>query len=169
MRPTILACISFGLALAASSCKGTLEAIDLPRDLTVVVKGDMTPSNDDGGPPPSTVTMFPDVAGNIQNDIDTNNCALSGCHLAGATGSGATMSLTAKPTTAAAMNMNYMQIMAEIEPGTPAAMTTLMVTVGGGGTPAHSGSAIITETGTPDTYNRWIAWITAGAPEGSTQ
>jgi hypothetical protein len=168
MRPTVLACIVVGLG--SVSCKGTLEAIDLPRDLSIVVKGDMSQDTDDGGPPPSTVTMFPDVAGNIQNDIDTNNCALAGCHLAGSLGSGATMSLTPKPTTATAMNANYMQIMAEIAPGTPAAMTTLMITVGGGGTPAHTGGDLISAASTPpDTYNRWVAWITAGAPEGATQ
>ncbi len=166
MRPTVLACIAVGLG--SVGCKGTFEAIDLPRDLSAMIKTDMS-GNDDSGPPPSTVTMFPDVAGNIQNDIDTNNCALGGCHLAGSLGSGATMSLTPKPTTATAMNANYMQIMAEIGTGTPAAMTTLMITVGGGGTPAHTGGPLITQSGTPDAYNRWVAWITAGAPAGATQ
>jgi hypothetical protein len=163
---TALACIT--AALGGAACRGTLEAIDLPRDLTVNVKQDLSESTDDGGPPMSTVTMFPDVAGNIQNDIDVNNCATGSCHLAGSVGPGATMSLTPMPATSTAKMTNYMQIMAEIPSGTPAAMTPLMVYVGddSGG---HPGGDLISPTVNPTAYSNWVAWITAGAPEGSTQ
>jgi hypothetical protein len=147
-----------------SGCKGTLEALDLPRDMNITIKGDMSGGgDDDGGPPAMAVTFFPDVMGNIQYDIDGSSgnasCAVSGCHA----GMVNHPFLVAMPASATDQMSNYTEIKAEVDNTTDPTMSTLMVTVNGGG--GHTGGQVIAQGSA--TYNRWVAWISAGTPEGT--
>jgi hypothetical protein len=120
-----------------------------------------------------TTTTGGDMAGttttgltfaNIQTDLDAKICSSTACHgSASATANGG-FPLISMATAAADLATNYASVKNEINLTTPA-MSLLLTNPAGLATPAHSGGMLFT-TGTSDpTYQRWLGWIMAGAPQ----
>jgi hypothetical protein len=142
-----------GLVLFATGClppleEGPLAVVDMAapeNDLTV------------GGAAPSAAVYFnPDV----QHDLDTLGCTASACH-----GGSASPVITAMPSTTADWLSNYNDIRVDC--------TTLDCLVGGAGSllltkplqgsATHGGTKPFASSADP-IYQRWLAWIGAGAP-----
>jgi hypothetical protein len=146
---------------ALPGCKGTLEALGLPKDMTVVVTGDMAQTQGgDGG----EVVHFGGAAPSIEDDITTVGCALVGCHepaMGSTMSAGNPLNLTPNAT-GAALDANYMSFMQLTTPADPASSLVIVNATGGGG---HTGGQIFTTTTPAGLYDRWVAWIGGGEPE----
>jgi hypothetical protein len=161
---TVLVCVAVGLG--GSSCKGTFEAIDLPRDLTVVViTNDMSGGGGNDGMS-GTAVKFSGAAPSIEADITAAGCAVSECHVittAGMMSAGTPLNLIATPTAQSDIDANYASFKALTTTSDPTMSLVLVYATGGPGGTGHSGGQVIT-TG-DEVYNRWVAWIGGGEPE----
>ncbi len=159
----VLVCVAVGLG--GSSCKGTFEAIDLPRDLTfVVITNDMSDDNNDGMSTPTV--KFSGAAPSIEADITAAGCAVSSCHVitaAGMMSTGTPLNLIATPTAQSDIDANFANFKALTTTSDPTMSLVLVYATGGPGGTGHSGGQVIT-TG-DEVYNRWVAWIGGGEPE----
>jgi hypothetical protein len=106
---------------------------------------------------PNTAKFSPD----IQMDLDAKGCTLTACH--GTMGNGSVMYIKPMATVQADIDMNYTNAMAEINAGAPAQSKLLMNPLAGSGS-GHAGTTPFASTADP-TYQKWLAWIQAGAPK----
>jgi hypothetical protein len=102
----------------------------------------------------------------IQADLDAKICSSSACHGSANTTSNGGFELKAMATAAADLMANYTAVQSEINTMTPAT-SPLLTNPAGLATPAHGGGTIFTAGTADPTYQKWLAWIMAGAPEGT--
>ncbi|MGZ3429131.1 MAG: hypothetical protein ACXVDD_06255 [Polyangia bacterium] len=151
MVPRLAPRLAVAFALLASGC---LPAFDKgpsgDADMGTAAGGDLA----NGGT--SAVYFDPD----IQRDLDTLGCTASACH-----GATASPVVSAMPASAADWMTNYNDIRVDC---------TTLDCLGGGassllltkplqGSATHSGTKPFASSADP-TYQRWLAWIEAGAP-----
>jgi len=116
-----------------------------PPDMAQAGGGEMGPSN----------AKFAD----IQMDLDTQGCTLTACH--GAMGNGSVMYVKPMATAQADLDTNYTNVKAETNPTAFDQSNLLTKPVNPGIT--HSGTKPFASMSDP-TYQKWLGWITAGAP-----
>ncbi len=102
---------------------------------------------------PTTVHFIPDV----QADIDSKGCTNSGCHGGGTN----PPVLKMMPTTQTDKDSNYMNFKSNCNLTAPDQSNVLKTMLPGGG---HGGGQQFASTGDA-IYQRWLGWITGGAPE----
>ncbi len=150
----------FGIALLIG-CTGDLVELTPggPKDMTAPTGGGDAGQGGGGEMGPSTLKFFPD----IQGDMDAKTCTSVACHGSTNAASNGGFSVKPMPTAQADIDANYMAVMNEVNTTTPD-QSPLLIQPGTAGS-GHTGGMVFT-TGTADpTYQRWLAWITAKAPE----
>ena len=105
---------------------------------------------------PNAAKFFPD----IQMDLDSKGCLATACH--GAMGTGAVMYIKPMATAQADIDTNYMN--AKAETTTPPDQSKLLRFPLAGSGSGHAGTTPFANTNDP-TYQKWLGWITAGAPK----
>jgi hypothetical protein len=124
-------------AVGAFGCGGSLEA--LGKDV----------------PTPTNVTFV----GQIQADLMTKGClAVGACHGAPTNNP---MPVTPNATAPADLTANYNQVRMKSNNGAQSLLLTEVLQGSGATHPV----SVFPNTNDP-TYQRWLAWITAGAPQG---
>lgn len=99
----------------------------------------------------------------IQSDLDAKTCTT--CHVASSPASlNGGFIVVAHATSAADLMTSYAAVQNEINLTTPA-MSLLLTNPAGLATPAHTGGMLFTGGTSDPTYQKWLAWITAGAPQ----
>src|SRR5262249_24504551 len=130
------------LAIAAAGCTGELRELG----------GDLAPAGDAATPP------APTFAGAVQSDLDARGCTAMACHGGGAT----PMHVVAAAATPADLVANF----TEVKPRASSGAGSLLLTKNLAGTvDMHGGGKPFAST-MDATYQRWLAWIEAGAPSG---
>lgn len=107
--------------------------------------------------PLSAAKFSPD----IQMDLDAKGCTLTACH--GTMGNGSVMYIKPMATVQADIDANYMAAMAEINTTAPEQSPLVKNPLAGSGS-GHAGTTPFASTADP-TYQKWLAWIKAGAPK----
>ncbi|HEX4457200.1 MAG TPA: hypothetical protein VIA18_04480, partial [Polyangia bacterium] len=112
----------------------------------------------------TTGSSGPVTFASIQADLDSKTCSVS-CHnaTAGAALNGGFI-LVPHATSAADLATSYAAVQGEINTTTPA-MSLLLTNPAGLATPPHTGGMLFTGGTSDPTYVKWLAWITAGAPQ----
>ena len=141
--------------LAAAACLPNASTFGGPTGGADLGADAAMPGNSTS-PPAATPYFNPD----IQHDLDTMGCTLGACH-----GANASPAIVAMPATVAAWMSNYDDI--HIDCSTLDCLSggaaSLLLTKPLQGCPAHTGTKPFATTSDP-TYQRWLAWLNAGAP-----
>jgi hypothetical protein len=156
MRIFLHGCV---IALMAGCTGDLVELNSSKQDMSVGAAADMSQGTT-GELGPSSAHFFPD----IQNDLDTIGapvCTNVACH--GTSGNGSVMYIKAMATAQADIDMNYMDVMQMVNTASPADSLLLKNPLQGSGS-GHAGATPFASTNDP-TYQKWLAWITAGAPK----
>lgn len=148
------------IVVALAGCTGDLVEIG-PGSKTM----DMSASGGGGGGGgggqgggmemgPNAAKFFPD----IQMDIDSAKlgCSLGACH------GGTQIPVVKANAVAGTGDANYTNFMADVNTASPAQSPILTKNLPGA---SHGGGAKFTGTSDP-VYQRWLGWISAGAPKG---
>lgn len=144
------------VVVALAGCTGDLVEIgpgskaDMSGTAAVVDMAGGQGGNAEMGP--NTAKFFPD----IQKDVDTLTCSLSACH------GGTQVPVLKAMAVAGTGDANYTNFMADVNTAAPSQSPVLTKNLPGA---SHGGGAKFTGTSDP-VYQRWLAWITAGAPKG---
>ncbi|MDB4969336.1 MAG: hypothetical protein JWN44_5025 [Myxococcales bacterium] len=146
--------VPLGLALAAGGCLGSFDNSSTAGPDMAAASSDLASDPATGGKAPAY------FAPDIQHDLDTLGCTASACH-----GGSASPLITAMPAAAADWMSNYTNIRVDC--------TTLDCLSGGAasllltkplqGSVSHGGTKPFASPADP-TYQRWQAWLDAGAP-----
>lgn len=141
-----------------AGCTGDLVELGASKqDLSVGAAVDMAQgTTGEMGPLPSA-KFSPD----IQSDLDAKGCTITACH--GTSGNGSVMYVKPMATAQADIDANYTSVMAEINMGAPDQSPLLRNPLAGSGS-GHAGTTPFANTQDP-TYQKWLAWIQAGAPK----
>ena len=154
MRIFLHGCV---IALMAG-CTGDLVELNASKqDMSVGAAVDMAQGTTGEMGPTSAAKFSPD----IQADLDAKGCTITACH--GAQGTGANLYVKPMATAQADIDMNYMNVMADINTTGPDQSPLLTKPLTGSGV-THSGTKPFASTSDP-TYQKWLAWIQAGAPK----
>lgn len=139
--------------LIVTGCTGDLVPL-VPQGTADMASGsaDMALPGGADGAAPRTVKFSPD----IQQDLDAKGCSSASCH-----GNANTPpQLHAMATTPAEVDVNYANFVGSCNQGAPASSAVLTPWLPTG----HGGGALFAGAGTSDpVYQRWLAWIQAGA------
>jgi hypothetical protein len=142
----------FGIALLVG-CTGDLVELNPGQDLAFGAAVDMAQGG--GGELGPNTTHFVD----IQADLDGKGCTLTACH--GGMNNGSIMYVKAMAT-GADLDANYANVVpAETGSGDQSALLRNPLVGSGSG---HAGTTPFANMQDP-TYQKWLAWINAGAPK----
>ena len=100
----------------------------------------------------------------IQADLDAKTC--TSCHTAATPTLNGGFVVVAHATSAADLMTGYTAVMSEINTTTPAMSPLLLNPINSPTlTTPHTGGMVFTAGTANPTYQKWLAWITAGAPQ----
>jgi len=153
--------LAVALAAFLAGCTGELRELDTDGGAMNTVGGDLggaRPDASGGGgdskmmPPPAT------FASTIQKDMDAIGCTANTCHGGGQIA----MHVLANATAQNDLLANYGEVQPRASSG---AMSLILEKNLMGSSVSHGGGKPFASTGDA-TYQRWLAWIDAGAPSG---
>jgi hypothetical protein len=146
----------FAIAIMAGCTGDLVELTAGSPDMSAGAAADMAQAGG-GELGPSSVKFSPD----IQMDLDAKGCTSVACH--GTSGNNSVMYIKPMATAQADIDMNYMDVMNEINTTSPA-QSPLLIQPGTAGS-GHVGGMVLTMGTSDPTYIKWLAWIQAGAPK----
>lgn len=154
MRIFLHGCV---IALMAG-CTGDLVEIGVgaKQDLSVGAANDMSQGTG-GEMGPTSAKFSPD----IQSDLDAKGCTITACH--GTSGNGSVMYVKPMATAQADIDANYTSVVTETNMTAPDQSKLVRFPLAGSGS-GHAGTTPFASTSDP-TYQKWLAWITAGVPK----
>ena len=157
------------LTVLLAGCTGDLVEI-APKTSTSGADMAMASGNAGGGGTAAGGDMAGGGSGgavkfvSIQADLDAKICSSSACHGSTTAASNGGFQLITMATAAADLMANYAAVQNEINLTTPA-MSLLLTNPAGLATPPHTGGTLFSGGTSDPTYQKWLAWITAGAPQ----